>query len=98
LPPWKAHARSETHCHFWVLAGGVVAAVAGLISSGTADLFLAFADLSRVTVIARGNCCSVSVNLPKPTARKSAANAAWSELLRQPRLIVAMVTAIISYA
>ena len=88
----------------WVLTGGVVAAVAGtLISSGTADLLAPFTFAGSYlasTVIA---LVAISVlfllNLPKPTAEEiSGERRPWSELLRQPRLIVAMVTAIISYA
>ena len=88
----------------WVLAGGVFAAVAGtLISSGTADLFAPFTFAGSYlasTVIALASIFVLFLlNLPKPTAEEiSGERRPWSELLRQPRLIVAMVTAIISYA
>jgi MFS family permease len=88
----------------WVLAGGVVAAVAGtLISSGTADLFAPFTFAGSYlasTVIALVSIfVLLMLSLPKPTAEEiSGERRPWKELLRQPRLIVAMVTAIISYA
>ncbi len=88
----------------WVLAGGVVAAVAGtLISSGTADLFAPFTFAGSYLASALIAFIAVFVllllNLPKPTAEEiSGERRPWSELLRQPRLIVAMATAIISYA
>ena len=88
----------------WVLAGGVVAAVAGtLISSGTADLFAPFtfagSYLASTVIALVAIFVLFLLNLPKPTAEEiSGERRPWSELLRQPRLIVAMVTAIISYA
>jgi len=88
----------------WVLAGGVVAAVAGtLISSGTADLFAPFtfagSYLASTVIALIAIFVLFLLNLPKPTAEEiSGERRPWSELLRQPRLIVAMVTAIISYA
>jgi MFS family permease len=88
----------------WVLAGGVVAAVAGtLISSGTADLFAPFTFAGSYLASAIIALVAIFVlfllNLPKPTAEEiSGERRPWSELMRQPRLIVAMVTAIISYA
>lgn len=88
----------------WVLAGGVFAAVAGtLISSGTADLFAPFtfagSYLASTIIALAAIFVLFLLNLPKPTAEEiSGERRPWSELLRQPRLIVAMVTAIISYA
>ena len=88
----------------WVLAGGVFAAVAGtLISSGTADLFAPFtfagSYLASTVIALVAIFVLFLLKLPKPTAEEiSGERRPWKELLRQPRLIVAMVTAIISYA
>lgn len=88
----------------WVLTGGVVAAVAGtLISSGTADLLAPFtfagSYLASTVIALVAIFVLFLLNLPKPTEEEiSGERRPWSELLRQPRLIVAMVTAIISYA
>ena len=88
----------------WVLAGGVVAAVAGtLISSNTADLFAPFTFAGSYLASALLAFVAVLVlfllKLPKPTAEEiSGERRPWKELLRQPRLIVAMASAIISYA
>jgi MFS family permease len=88
----------------WVLAGGVVAAIAGtLVSSQTADLFAPFTFAG--SYLASSFLAFVAIlvlfllKLPKPTVEEiSGERRPWSELLRQPRLIVAMATAIISYA
>jgi MFS family permease len=88
----------------WVLAGGVFAAVAGtLISSGTADLFAPFtfagSYLASTIIALISIFVLLLLSLPKPTAEEiSGERRPWRELLRQPRLVVAMVTAIISYA
>lgn len=88
----------------WVLAGGVVAAVAGtLISSGTADVFAPFTFAGSYLASSVIAFFSIFIlfllKLPKPTAEEiSGERRPLSELLAQPRLFVAMVTAIISYA
>ena len=88
----------------WVLTGGVVAAVAGtLISSQTADLFAPFtfagSYLASGIVAAIAVVILVFLKLPKPTVEEiSGHRRSWPELLRQPRMVVAMAAAIISYA
>lgn len=88
----------------WVLTGGVVAAVAGtVIASRTSDYFpqyvfagsyaaTAFLALANIAVIAMLHLPKQSVSAVSGPARP------WSELLQQPRLIVAMASAMISYA
>jgi MFS family permease len=88
----------------WVLTGGVVAAIAGtLISSSTADLFPLFtfagSYLASATIALIAVFVLLLLNLPKPTAEEiGGQRRPWGELLRQPRMIVAMATAMISYA
>ena len=88
----------------WVLAGGVVAAIAGtLISSHTADLFAPFTFAGSYLASSLLALVAILVlfllKLPKPTAEEiNGERRPWKELLAQPRLIVAMATAIISYA
>jgi MFS family permease len=88
----------------WVLTGGVVAAIAGtLIASGTANYFSPFmfaGSYSAAVILALANFAVVAtLQIPKPTAEEVAGpQRSWPELLRQPRLIVAMSSAIIAYA
>ncbi len=87
----------------WVLTGGVVAAIAGtLIASETSDLlapftfagsFVAVAVISLIAMIVL-----VQLKLPKPTHEEvHGSRRTWPELLAQPRLIVAMACATLSY-
>jgi MFS family permease len=88
----------------WVLTGGVVAAVAGtLISSNTADFFAPYTFAGSYAAASLIALVAIAVlfllNLPKPTAEEIAGpQRSWPELLAQPKLIVAMAAAIISYA
>lgn len=88
----------------WVLAGGVVAAVLGTVmASRTAELFApysfagSYAAVMCVTMIALAVLSLL--RLPPPTTEElSGAQRPWSELVREPRLIVAMASAVIAYA
>jgi MFS family permease len=88
----------------WVLTGGVVAAVAGtLISSNTANYFAPFmfaGSYAAASLLALANLVIIAfLRLPKPTQEEaSGPQRSWPELLRQPKLIVAMAAAMISYA
>jgi MFS family permease len=88
----------------WVLTGGVVAAIAGtLIASNTANYFSPFmfaGSYAAAVILALINFAVVAtLQIPKPTAEEVAGpQRSWGELLRQPRLIVAMASAIIAYA
>ncbi|MBC8037358.1 MAG: MFS transporter, partial [Rhizobiales bacterium] len=87
----------------WVLTGGVVAAVAGtLIASGTSDLFGPFtfagsyAASSVIAIFAV--LVLLFLKLPKPTIEETQGERRpWSELLRQPRLIVAIACATLAF-
>ena len=87
----------------WVLTGGVVAAVAGtLIASGTSDLLAPFTfagSYAAVVVIALiALAVLLLLKLPKPTVEDvHGERRPWPELLRQPKLIVAMASATLSY-
>lgn len=87
----------------WVLVGGVVAAVAGtLIASGTAHLFEPYTYLgSYAAVIALAAMAMVVLaflRLPKPSAEEVAGpQRSWPELLRQPRLVLAIASAVLAY-
>ncbi len=88
----------------WVLTGGVVAAVAGtLIAGNTANLFSPYTfagSYAAAAILALVNIAVVAtLQIPKPSAEEVAGpQRSWPELLRQPRLIVAMASAIIAYA
>jgi MFS family permease len=88
----------------WVLTGGVVAAVAGtLIASSTSNyfpLFMFAGSYAASVILALANFAIVAtLQIPKPTAEEVAGpQRSWGELLQQPRLIVAMASAIIAYA
>jgi MFS family permease len=87
----------------WVLTGGVVAAVAGtIISSRTSEWVAAhiFAGSYAATgVLALANIAIIlMLRLPKPKIEEIAGpQRSWGELLQQPKLIVAMASAIIAY-
>jgi MFS family permease len=87
----------------WVLTGGVVAAIAGtLIASATSDFFAPFTFAgSYVAVVVIGCIAAVVLTflrLPKPTVEEvHGVSRPWRELLQQPRLIVAMACATLSY-
>ena len=87
----------------WVLTGGVVAAVAGtLIASGTSDLLAPFTFAGSYVAVAVISLIALAVllllKLPKPTAEDvHGPRRPWSELLRQPKLVVAMASATLSY-
>jgi MFS family permease len=88
----------------WVLTGGVVAAIGGtLISSGTADLIprhLFAGSYLAAGVLALANLLVIlTLRLPKPVAALiTGEQRSWAELLRQPKLIVAMASAMVAYA
>ena len=87
----------------WVLTGGVVAAVAGtLISSGTSDLLAPFTFAGSYIAVAVIALIAIAVllllKLPKPTAADvHGPRRPWKELLRQPKLIVAMASGTLAY-
>jgi MFS family permease len=88
----------------WVLTGGVVAAVAGtLIASHTADLFAPFTFVGSYLAAAGLAGLSLIIfavlKLPQPTAAEiQGPQRSWPELLRQPKLVIAMASGILSYA
>jgi MFS family permease len=88
----------------WVLTGGVVAAVAGtLISSNTRDLLAPFTFAGTYIAVIVFAALSLVVfallQVAKPTAAEiQGPQRSWPELLRQPKLVIAMATAIFSYA
>lgn len=88
----------------WVLAGGVVAAVLGtVIANRTADLFPVYifaGCYAAAAALALGNFIVIATtDLPRPLlAEIAGSQRSWSELLRQPKLVVAMASAIVSYA
>ena len=88
----------------WVLTGGVVAAVLGtVIANRTADMISLYTfagSYAAIVVLALANCLVIATtDLPKPQISEIAGpQRKWSELLRQPRLVVAMASAIVSYA
>jgi MFS family permease len=88
----------------WVLTGGVVAAFAGtLISSQTRDLLAPFTFAGTYFAVIAFSILSLIVfaflQVAKPTiAEIQGPQRSWPELLQQPKLIIAMSTAILSYA
>jgi predicted MFS family arabinose efflux permease len=88
----------------WVLTGGVIAAVLGtIISSRMAGFFtdaMFAGSYMAVIILALMNfAVFFFIRLPKPTAAEIADPVrTWSELLKQPRMIVAMASAMIGYA
>lgn len=88
----------------WVLTGGVVAAVAGtVIANRTSDLIPTYVfagSYVAAALLALGNFAVIATTqLPKPQRAEIAGpQRSWPELLRQPRLVVAMASAIVSYA
>ena len=88
----------------WVLTGGVVAAIAGtLISSNTRDLLAPFTFAGTYVAVVGFALLSLIVfaylQMAKPTAAEiQGPQRSWPELLRQPKLVIAMATAIFSYA
>jgi MFS family permease len=88
----------------WVLTGGVVAAIAGtLIASQTSNYFAPFTfagSYAAAALLALANLAVTAVlQIPKPSAEDIAGpQRSWGQLLQQPRLIVAMASAIIAYA
>ena len=88
----------------WVLTGGVVAAIAGtVIASATADWLAPFTFAGSYVAIAILAASSLIVfavlKLPKPSlAEISGPQRSWPELLQQPKLIIALASAILSYA
>jgi MFS family permease len=88
----------------WVLTGGVVAAIAGtLISSNTRDLLAPFTFAGTYIAVIVFAVFSLIVfavlQVAKPTAAEiQGPQRSWPELLRQPKLVIAMATAIFSYA
>jgi MFS family permease len=88
----------------WVLTGGVVAAIAGtLISNYTSELIPAHSfagSYAAAIILALLNMAVVSLLvIPKPSAEVTAGpKRTWPELLRQPKLVVAMACAIVAYS
>ncbi len=88
----------------WVLTGGVVAAIGGtVISNYTSDLIPphTFAgSYAAAVILALINMGVIfMLRIPKPsTAQVGGIARPWSELLRQPRMLVAMAAAMISYS
>jgi MFS family permease len=88
----------------WVLTGGVVAAIGGtVISNYTSELIPlhTFAgSYAAAVVLALINMVVVyQLNIPKPTATTVGGVArSWPELLRQPKMLVAMASAMIAYS
>jgi MFS family permease len=88
----------------WVLTGGVVAAIGGtVISNYTSELIPlhTFAgSYAAAVVLALINMVVVYLlNIPKPAATTVGGVArSWPELLRQPKMLVAMASAMIAYS
>ena len=88
----------------WVLTGGVAAAIAGtLITGQTADIFAPYTFLGSyvaAAILAASSLVIFAVlKLPKPTlAEIQGPQRTWPELLRQPKLVIAMASAILAYA
>ena len=88
----------------WVLTGGVVAAVAGtLIASAAADAMAPFTFAGSYAAAAVLAILSMVViafaHLPKPSHLEvGGPQRSWPELLQQPRLLLAMISAMTSYA
>lgn len=88
----------------WVLTGGVVAAVAGtLIATYTANWFAPYTfagSYVAAAILAASSLLIFAVlKLPKPTlAEISGAQRSWPRLLQQPKLVIALASAILSYA
>ena len=87
----------------WVLTGGVVAGIAGtLIASGTSELLAPFTFAGSYLAVAVIGAIALVVltllRLPKPSPEEiHGVSRPWSELLQQPKLIVAMACATLSY-
>jgi MFS family permease len=88
----------------WVLTGGVVAAVGGtLISNYTSELIPGYSfagSYAAAVILALLNMLVVArLVIPKPVIdQASGAARSWPELLRQPKMIVAMASAMIAYS
>ena len=88
----------------WVLTGGVVAAIAGtLISSQTRDLLAPFTFAGTYVAVIVFAVLSLIVfsfmRVAKPSQSEiQGPQRSWPELLHQPKLVIAMATAILSYA
>ncbi len=88
----------------WVLTGGVVAAIGGtVISNYTSEmipLHIFAGSYAAAAVLALVNIAVVSqLNIPKLAATTLGGVARpWSELLRQPKMLVAMAAAMVSYS
>lgn len=99
-----ADAENKSIAISWVLTGGVVAAIAGtLISNYSSELIAPYSfagSYAAAAVLALINAAVILyLRIPKPTASEvGGAARAWPELLRQPRMIVAMASAMIAYA
>jgi MFS family permease len=87
----------------WVLTGGVVAAVAGtLIASATAHLFDPYTFLGSYAAVIVLALLAVVIltrlRLPTPSAQDvHGPQRAWPELLRQPKLVMAIASAVLAY-
>jgi MFS family permease len=88
----------------WVLTGGVVAAIAGtMISNYSRDLLAPYTFAGTYVAVIAFSVLSLIVfaqlRIAKPTAAEiEGPQRSWPELLQQPKLIIAMATAILSYA
>lgn len=87
----------------WVLTGGVAAAIIGtVIASRTAEAFLPFTFAGSYIAVAVMAVLAIGIlamlRLPKPTIEEvSGHRRPWSELVKEPRLVIAMASAVISY-
>ena len=88
----------------WVLTGGVVAAIAGtLISTYTRDLLAPYTFAGTYVGVIGFSLLSLLVfaylQVPKPSVSEiQGPQRSWPELLQQPKLLIAMATAMFSYA
>jgi MFS family permease len=86
-----------------VLTGGVVAAIAGtLISANASELVKGYdfaGSYAAMALIAAANIGVIfMLRLPQPNlAEVAGPQRSWAELLQQPKLVVAMASAIIAY-
>ena len=88
----------------WVLTGGVVAAILGtLVSSSMAGYYpeaMFAGSYAAAVIMAIANLLIILIlHLPKPSVEEiGGPQRSWPQLLSQPRLIVAMASAMIAYA
>jgi MFS family permease len=99
-----ADAEDKSIAISWVLTGGVVAAIVGtVIASKTADLLAPFTFAGCYAAVALLAASSLIIfailELPKPSlAEISGPQRSWPQLLQQPKLVIALASAILAYA